>query len=184
MRPSWFTTAASSSFSWMVIGSPGTGNLAKRVPPTPRPQVGTATREGLHLVLHQSRWSAAAIELRGRGCVLVLQRGRAAQRSRLDQVLGQGSGGAWRAPIGSAREGLGVAGVDVEDVAGRLGGAVGGEEGHRLGDVLRQHLALQQAALAVVRLQRLAGIDAVGVGALLAPVAVPYARAADAPRPD
>ena len=49
MRQSWFTTAASSSFSWMPIGSPGIGNLANRVPPTPRPQVGTATAKAFTL---------------------------------------------------------------------------------------------------------------------------------------
>ena len=42
-RPRAWMTAQSSSFSWMLVGSPGMGNLAKRVPPTPTPQLGTAT---------------------------------------------------------------------------------------------------------------------------------------------
>ena len=38
-----FITAQSSIFSKILFGSPIPGNLAKRVPPVPTPQVGTAT---------------------------------------------------------------------------------------------------------------------------------------------
>ena len=42
-RTSWKIRAQSSSFSWMSRGSPGPGKRAKRVPPVPTPQEGTAT---------------------------------------------------------------------------------------------------------------------------------------------
>src|SRR5271167_1838392 len=141
----------------MVIGSPGIGNLAKRVPPTPRPQVGTATAKAFTLSLTWSierpRRSSARPRLAYSSC-------RAASRAAFSRsIRSWGRGGRlmerFMSASGLPREGLGVAGVDVEDVAGRFGSAVGGQERHRLGHVLRQHLALEQAAVAVVRLQRL-----------------------------
>ena len=42
-RVSWLMTAQSSSLSKMSRGSPGPGKRAKRVPPVPTPQDGTAT---------------------------------------------------------------------------------------------------------------------------------------------
>lgn len=77
----------------------------------------------------------------------------------------------------SAREALGVAGVDIDDVAGRLGRHVGGEEVNRFGDVFREDRALQHRALAVVLL-KLVRLHRIGGGALFAPFAGPYLRAA------
>ena len=42
-RQSWWIAAQSSSFSHTSRGSPGPGKRAKRVPPVPTPQEGTAT---------------------------------------------------------------------------------------------------------------------------------------------
>src|SRR5690242_17888604 len=78
---------------------------------------------------------------------------------------------------GSALEGSGVSGIDVQDVTCRLGGALGGEEGDGFGDVLRIHAALEEAALAVHRLQPLRRRPVLP-GPLLGPFALPDARAA------
>src|SRR4051794_10252163 len=54
---------------------------------------------------------------------------------------------------GSARVGGGYAAVDVDDVAGGLGGARAGEEGDRLGDVLGEHVHAEPRPRAVERRQ-------------------------------
>ena len=51
---SWLTTAQSASFSWIFVGSPAIGNFAKRVPPRPDPQLGTATEKLATLALIES----------------------------------------------------------------------------------------------------------------------------------
>ncbi|MCY1311788.1 hypothetical protein D9M70_621360 [compost metagenome] len=51
---SWAMTAQSSILSKMSRGSPVPGNLAKRVPPVPTPQEGTATENFATLALTAS----------------------------------------------------------------------------------------------------------------------------------
>src|SRR5262245_59037696 len=77
----------------------------------------------------------------------------------------------------SARERRRVARVDVQDVAGRLAGALAREEGDRFRHVLGVDVALQEAALAIDLLELLL-LHAVGGGALLPPVALPDLAAA------
>src|ERR1700741_3971120 len=76
-----------------------------------------------------------------------------------------------------ARERAGIAGIDVHDIARRFRGTLGSEECHRFGDVFRINAALEQAAVPVDRFEL---IDALLVlrGALLRPLALPDARAA------
>src|SRR5687768_9487954 len=76
----------------------------------------------------------------------------------------------------SARKRGHVPGVDVDQVARRLGGALGGEEEDRFGDVLGVHAAAEQAAGAVVGFELLL-LDAVGARAFGAPLARPDAGA-------
>src|SRR5262245_53561318 len=69
------------------------------------------------------------------------------------------------------------AAVDVEHVAGALGRAPRrGEEKHRLGDVVGNHVDLQRRPGAVVILE-LVGLEAVCPRALLAPGRIPDAGA-------
>ncbi len=70
-----------------------------------------------------------------------------------------------------------LTGVDVDDIPSRLRRALGREESHRLGHVFRKHAALQQAALAIDRLE-LVGAGLVLLGALLGPFALPDTGAA------
>src|SRR3546814_20736720 len=69
----------------------------------------------------------------------------------------------------SARKGLCVARIDIDDVARRFGRGIAGKEQDGLGDVLGQHVALEHRAQALEFLKFLAGIDAVGRSPFLAP---------------
>src|SRR5215216_3740110 len=68
----------------------------------------------------------------------------------------------------SPREAHRVAGIDIDDVAGRLCRQVGGEKVRGLGNVFRQDVELQEAPLAIVLLE-FVRIELVGGGTLLAP---------------
>src|SRR5262245_32099270 len=83
-----------------------------------------------------------------------------------------------RAPLRSARDRRQMSGVDVQDVARRLRPHLRGEERDGLGDVLRIHALLQQAALPVELLD-LVLRDLVAGGALGAPRSAPDARTLD-----
>src|SRR5688572_18132858 len=74
-------------------------------------------------------------------------------------------------------ESAGVAGIDVHDVARRLGGTLGSEECHGLGHILRINAALEQAALAVDSLE-IVDAGLVLRSALCRPFALPDARTA------
>ena len=176
-RVSCWMTAQSSILSKMSRGSPGPGKRAKRVPPVPTPQDGTATCEGRDLVADGLDLDAAAVELLAERRVVALEVGLARGVVLLDDVGGDdcsvmqflpasvgalvavGTHGpvgiprSWEARPHLPRKALRVAGVDVDDVAGRFRRHVGGEEIDRLGDVLGKTLTLQQRALAVVLLQ-------------------------------
>jgi hypothetical protein len=65
-----------------------------------------------------------------------------------------------------------VAGVDIQDIAGRFRREVRGEPGHSLGHVLWEDAELEQAALAIDRFQ-VVGRGLVLLGALVAPLALP-----------
>src|SRR5436305_283843 len=77
----------------------------------------------------------------------------------------------------SARESLRVAGIDIENVAGRLGGKIAGEEIDPFGDVLRQHRKFQHRSLAIDFLEFVFRY-LVGGGALRPPFTGPDFRAA------
>src|SRR6478672_5432951 len=79
--------------------------------------------------------------------------------------------------IVSPREGGGIAGVDVQEIARRLVGEVGGEEIDALRDVLGIDGALQQRALAVMLLELVLG-DLERGGALGTPGSLPDLGAA------
>nr|GEU28680.1 hypothetical protein [Tanacetum cinerariifolium] len=74
--------------------------------------------------------------------------------------------------------GVVVARVDVQDITSTLGRFGAGQEVHGFGDVLGQHAQFEHAAVAVERFD-VVGLDLVGLGALLLPLAVPDARTAD-----
>ena len=142
--------AQSSSLSKMPRGSPGPGKRAKRVPPVPTPQVGTATRERRDLAVIASMSTPRASEAPRRAP----RSPRLARRRARVLLADQGPRDAIGhcAPSASLVSGVkpdGVAGVDVEDVAGAFRREIGGEVVDRLGDVLGEHGPLQQRALAV-----------------------------------
>ena len=98
-----------------------------------------------------------------------------------DEIGGYGGHGVFPNRTGALRILAGerdyVAGVDVDDVAGRLRRRVGSEEVGRLGDILRKDRQLQQRALPIDLLQ-LVDRHLVRLGALVAPLALPDLRAA------
>ena len=71
---SWWMTAQSSSLSKMSRGSPGPGKRAKRVPPVPTPQEGTATSKAATFSLIAVDVDAAAGELLAQRVVVALER--------------------------------------------------------------------------------------------------------------
>src|SRR6188474_565466 len=75
------------------------------------------------------------------------------------------------------RKRAGIAGVDVHDIARRLGGTLRGEECHGFGHIFRVHAALEQAALAIYRLEFVDALLILG-GTLLRPFALPDSRPA------
>src|SRR2546430_8010579 len=85
----------------------------------------------------------------------------------------------WTARALSAHEGLSVTSVDVDHVRSAFAGLLRREEIHRIRDVTRQHLALEQRAIPVVSLELLTRIDSISAGALASPAALPDSRAFD-----
>ena len=81
-RVSCWITAQSSSLSKMLRGSPGPGKRAKRVPPVPTPQDGTATKNSATASVTASMSIPFARELVAQGLVIGPQRRRSARRSR------------------------------------------------------------------------------------------------------
>src|SRR3546814_17141840 len=73
----------------------------------------------------------------------------------------------------SARKGLCVARIDIDDVARRFGRGIAGKEQYGLGDVLGQPVSLAPRAQAIAFPQFLAGIAAVGARPFLAPPTTP-----------
>src|SRR2546429_169087 len=78
----------------------------------------------------------------------------------------------------SSSESRGVAGVDIQDVAGGLGRAVGSQKYNRLGDILGIYATLEQASFPIDRLQ-IRRSRLVLSGPLLSPLTLPDTRAAE-----
>src|SRR6478735_5345698 len=155
----------------MLVGSPGMGNFANRVPPRPAPQLGTAT-EKLATFAVTSQISTP----RRASCRPRLSKSSAsAPASRAFRLsiwsCVNGSSPINTSPVArvSAREGLRVSAIYIDHVRGRLGRRVRCEEPDGFSDVLGQDVALQHGTLAIELLEFLSSVDAVGAGAVLAP---------------
>src|SRR5256885_16810528 len=77
----------------------------------------------------------------------------------------------------SSSESRGVAGVDIQDVAGGLGRAVGSQKYNRLGDILGIYATLEQTSFPLDRLQ-FRRSRLVLTGPLLSPLTFPNTRPA------
>ncbi len=173
-RQSCWIAPQSSSFSNTSRGSPGPGKRAKRVPPVPTPQDGIATREALQPVGQLASMSSRArASCLAEVLVVRLEVG-PARTVVLGQDLRTRCGrGRLIQRVKAARLPASTLRMLPVDLAERSLA----KKADRLGDVLGIDAALQQAALAVVLLERFL-VDAVGRRALLAPLARPDARAA------
>ncbi len=91
-RTSCWIVAQSSILSSMPRGSPGPGKRAKRVPPVPTPQVGTATRESRDGAGDRLDVDAAASELARERGVVVVERGPGGAIAVGDEIFGDAEG--------------------------------------------------------------------------------------------